>query len=136
MSMPSAGRLQVSEKRTILVVEDDSEIRTIAAMRLEAAGFKTIAAVDGQDGIDKAVEVMPDAIVMDVRMPRKDGLTALGELKARNDTCRIPVVILSASVGDQQRALDAGARFFITKPYQGGDFLATVFASMDGATRA
>ena len=114
----------------ILLVEDDREIRTIAALRLRSAGYATVAASDGQQGVRMALSERPDAIVMDVRMPKKDGMMALTELKEHAETRHIPIVMLSASIVDQQRALDAGARFFLTKPYQGHDLLATVSAAI------
>lgn len=75
-------------------------------------------------------ESRPDAIVMDVRMPRMDGLTALAELKADPDTRDIPVVMLSASLPDQKEALDRGARFFLRKPYGGQALIEAVRSSL------
>ena len=90
-----------------------------------------MAAADGEEGVQRAVADRPDAIVLDVRMPKKDGMTALAELQEQDETRHIPVVMLSASVVDQQRALEAGARFFLTKPYQGRDLLSAVSAAID-----
>lgn len=118
------------DSRRVLVVDDDREIRDIATMRLEAAGYDVTSAIDGQDGIDMISKQMPDVIVMDLRMPRKDGMGMLTELKARIDTKQIPVVMLSASVIDERLALDAGARFFLSKPYKGADLLSAVRVSL------
>ena len=118
------------DSRRVLVVDDDREIRDIATMRLEAAGYDVTSAIDGQDGMDMISKQMPDVIVMDLRMPRKDGMGMLTELKARIDTKQIPVVMLSASVIDERRALDAGARFFLSKPYKGADLLSAVRVSL------
>jgi CheY-like chemotaxis protein len=107
------------EQLTVLVVDDDCEIVMAATLRLRAAGYRAQTACDGESGVAAAAECHPDVILLDVRMPRKDGLTALGELKARRDTKDIPIVMLSASNVDQQAALDAGARFFLKKPYRG-----------------
>ncbi len=101
----------------------------MAELRLKSAGYHTSVASDGDEGVRKAIEDKPDAIVMDVRMPKKDGMAALIELKEMEQTKCIPVVMLSASIVDQQRALDAGARFFLTKPYQGQDLVASVSAA-------
>ena len=100
-------------------------------MRLRAAGYDTVIAHDGEQGIAKAIETQPDAIVLDVRMPKKNGIQALEELKQHGATCNIPIIMLSASLVDQQTALDAGARFFLTKPYQGKVLLAAVSAAID-----
>ncbi|MBC8354328.1 MAG: response regulator [Planctomycetes bacterium] len=121
----------MSDQTTVLLIEDDGEIRHIASLRLRAAGYKTMDAEDGDEGVLKAVAEHPDAIVMDVRMPKKDGMTALVELKEHKETRNIPIVMLSASIVDRQRALEAGARFFLTKPYQGRNLLATVAAAVD-----
>jgi CheY-like chemotaxis protein len=107
------------EQLTVLVVDDDCEIVTAATLRLRAAGYGIQTANDGVSGLALAAECDPDVILLDVRMPRMGGLTVLGELKARGDTKHIPVVMLSASNVDQQAALDAGARFFLKKPYRG-----------------
>lgn len=114
----------------VLLVDDDQEIVDGASLRLRAAGFDTITAKDGEQGVASAITNRPDAIVLDVRMPHMDGLTALNKLQANEATRNIPVVILSASLVDQQAALDAGARFFLTKPYQGKNLLAAVDAAL------
>ena len=118
-------------KTTILLVEDDHDIRDIASLRLRGAGYHTMSASDGDEGVRRAVTEQPDAIVMDVRMPHKDGMTALSELKAGSTTRNIPIVMLSASIVDQHRALEAGASFFLAKPYKGNDLLATVSAAIN-----
>jgi DNA-binding response OmpR family regulator len=107
------------DQATVLMVDDDDEIVCAACLRLRAAGYRTLTAGDGEAGIAAAVANQPDAILLDVRLPRRNGLSVLSELKRRSETKDIPVVMLSASVVDQQAALDAGARFFLRKPYRG-----------------
>ena len=114
------------EACTILMIDDDHEIARAACMRLRAAGYKTLQAADGESGVAAAVASHPDLILLDVRMPVKDGLAALSDLKHRSDTCGIPVVMLSASVVDQEAGLNAGARFFIRKPYSGATLMQAV----------
>lgn len=116
----------MSGKNTVLLVDDDHAILEGARLRLRASGYDTLAASDGLEGVATAMKVKPDAIVMDVRMPRMDGITALTELQENEETKDIPVIMLSASLIDQQRALDAGARFFVSKPYVGTDLLRAV----------
>lgn len=116
--------------KRILLVDDDTDVLYGAKLWLSAAGYQTSTASDGEQAISTAVQDRPDGIVLDVRMPRKDGLAALAELKQREETKRIPVVMLSASQIDQQRALDAGARFFLTKPYAGKNLVAAVGAAL------
>lgn len=107
------------EPQQILLVEDDREISLVASYRLRTAGFDTLTARDGEQGVSAALENHPNAIVMDIRMPRMDGVAALRELQRHDETRDIPVVMLSASLVDQQASLDAGARFFLKKPYDG-----------------
>jgi CheY-like chemotaxis protein len=104
---------------TVLMVDDDREIVRGACLRLQAAGYRMLTAGDAESGIAAAITNHPDLILLDVRLPRRDGLSALSDLKRRPETKHIPVVMLSASVVDQQAALDAGARYFVRKPYCG-----------------
>ena len=120
----------LSDQRRILLVDDDHDILRGACLRLRAAGYATMTVGDGEQAITAAVENQPDAIVLDVRMPKKDGLTALGELRSSSATRDIPVVMLSASVVDEKRSLDAGARYFLRKPYRGNDLLAAITAAL------
>lgn len=124
----------MSEPRTVLMIDDDREIALGAMLRLQFAGYRALAAYDGESGVALAVEDHPDVILLDVRMPRKDSLTVLRELKQRSDTKDIPVVMVSASILDERAALDVGARFFLTKPYCGSTLLQAVTASLEGET--
>lgn len=126
----------MSEARTVLVVDDDEEIVRAAGMRLRAAGYKVLEANDGPSGIAAAIADQPDLILLDVRMPNKDGLEVLSELKHRPDTKRIPVVLLSASIVDQEAGLDAGARFFIRKPYSGATLMQAVRTALATGAKA
>ena len=102
----------------VLLVDDNQELVRAATLRLRAAGYETIPAYDGEQGIASAVRHHPDAILLDVRMPVKDGLTTLAELQACDETRAIPIVMLSASIVDEQAALQNGARYFLKKPYE------------------
>ncbi len=110
----------------VLMVDDDPEILRATDLRLRAAGYRTHAESGADAGIAAAASRQPELILMDVRMPQKDGLTALAELKHRPETRGIPVVMLSASIVDERAALDAGARFFVRKPYRGDVLLKAV----------
>ena len=116
------------DQATVLMIDDDREIVRGACLRLQAAGYRMFTAGDAESGIAAAIDNQPDIILLDVRLPRRDGLSALSELKRRPETKQIPVVMLSASVVDQQAALDAGARFFLRKPYR-GDILVQAVAT-------
>ena len=104
-------------------------------LRLQFAGYSVMSADDGQDALNKIDLQKPDAIVMDLRMSRMDGLSALNSLKMRPNTSHIPVVMVSASVIDKRRALEAGARFFISKPYNSCDLLDALEVSLSEASK-
>lgn len=108
---------------TVLIVDDDRQIAEGTAVRLRAAGYETLVVHNGAEGLAAAHLRTPDAILLDVRMPVMDGMTALGRLKDDPETQEIPVVMLSASVIDQNAALDAGARFFVKKPFVGRELV-------------
>ncbi|TWT74517.1 Response regulator MprA [Posidoniimonas polymericola] len=114
----------------VLIVEDEEDIRESVAMWLGVAGYDTTQASDGVDGLESAVTSPPDAILLDMMMPRMNGLKAMEGLKATAATAEIPVVMLSASLRDEQRALDAGARFFIHKPYDHKKLLAALKSAL------
>lgn len=107
----------------MLIADDDREIVDGLALRLKSAGYDTIFACDGEQAVTSAHQRRPDAIILDVRMPRMDGLAALSRLKADAETRDIPVMMVSASVQDRIAALDSGARFFLSKPYQAKSML-------------
>ena len=110
----------------VLLVDDNWDVRTAASLRLSAVGYDTVTACDGEEAVASAVQHRPDVIVLDVRMPRMDGLQTLDRLRRQDATRNTPIVMLSASLRDQQTALDAGARFFVTKPYEGRALVAAV----------
>lgn len=120
----------MSLSTTVLIIDDDPDVRRGTRVRLNAAGYKTLEAEDGLQGIAMAIEYVPDAILLDVRMPRMDGLTALKLMQNNDVTKNTPVVMLSASHVDQTEALDSGAKYFLSKPYQGPQMLASIEAAI------
>lgn len=107
-------------KPRILVVDDDRDVALGASIRLRAAGYDVSTASDGIEGVERAVADPPDAIVLDIRMPRRDGFSVLADLRGRKETSHVPVVVLSANGLDanRTRALNLGARLFLRKPYE------------------
>lgn len=108
---------------TILVVDDDREIVRGTMVRLANAGYNPIAAFDGLEAMDRLNHDHPDAMLLDVRMPGLDGLGVLDQLRESTEMSNLPVIMLSASLRDQNKALNAGARYFLPKPYRGEDLL-------------
>lgn len=121
----------MSDTKQVLLIEDDQEIVAGASLRLRASGYDVISACDGEQGVASAARNHPDAIILDVHMPRMDGLTALNQLKTRLDTRHIPVLMLSASITEQNSALDAGAECYLRKPYQAQTLLAALSAAVE-----
>jgi DNA-binding response OmpR family regulator len=122
------------KRRKILLIEDDREILRGMHVRLRSAGYEVLTASDGRQGLASSRESHPDAIVLDIRMPEMDGLTALRQLRETPDTSRIPVVMLSASLVDQRKALDMGAKYFLGKPYDAQKLIAAVGLAIDQST--
>ena len=107
-------------QRTILLIEDEDDIREITALSLESmAGWATIPARNGMDGIAKARTRRPDAILLDVMMPDMDGPATLEQLRADPQTRDIPVIFMTAKVqAPERRKLDSlGAKGIIPKPF-------------------
>jgi two-component system, cell cycle response regulator DivK len=104
--------------RTILIIEDQLEMRAITSAYLEHRGYRVLSVGDGLDGVRRAREELPDLIFMDVSVPGLDGIRATAELKRDPATRSIPIVIVSAhpcgSVG--KRAVDAGCDGWLSKP--------------------
>jgi DNA-binding response OmpR family regulator len=113
------------------VADDDPAIARGLRVRLAAAGYDTLVAADGQQALDAAVQQRPDLIVLDLRMPRMSGLTVMRKLRERTETARIPVIVLSANAGEQNRrkALELGARYFVQKPYEPRTLLEAIRAA-------
>jgi two-component system cell cycle response regulator DivK len=104
--------------RTVLIVEDQIEMRAIASAYLERQGYRVLATDNGADAVRKARDEHPDLIFMDISIPGMDGIRATAEIKRDPATRGIPVVILTAhpygSVG--KRAMDAGCDGWLNKP--------------------
>jgi CheY-like chemotaxis protein len=104
----------------ILIIDDEEDIRIVTALTLETvAGWDVITATNGKEGIQRARQENPDAILLDVMMPEMDGPTTFRNLQAHEDTRRIPVLLLTAKVQavDQQRFADLGVAGVLFKPF-------------------
>jgi len=100
------------------------------SLRLKSAGYEVTSACNGRVGIDAALRSPPDAVILDMRMPELDGLSTLAGLAQHPETAGTPVIMLSASLRDRQRALDMGAKFFLDKPCQPEAMFAALKAVM------
>jgi two-component system alkaline phosphatase synthesis response regulator PhoP len=103
----------------ILVAEDEKDIRELIFFSLNHQGFEVFMAVDGEDAVEKTLELRPDLIIMDVRMPRMTGYEACAKIKGIEEIKEIPVVMLSAKgqEAEIQTGLNVGAYEYILKPF-------------------
>lgn len=104
----------------ILLVEDNEMNRDMLSRRLERKGFEISIAVDGREGVEKAISLKPDLILMDMSLPEIDGWEATRQVKAHPDTSAIPVIALTAHAmaEDREKALAAGCDEYDTKPVE------------------
>ena len=115
----------MSRKTKVLVADDEPKIRMFIRANLEARGYEIYLAQDGIEAIEIAERVLPDVIVLDVNMPRMDGIEACRRIREWAD---MPIIILSVR-GDEKdkvRALDEGADDYVTKPFGMEELLARI----------
>ena len=101
----------------VLLIEDDPAVLEMYRMKLELDGYKVHVAADGEEGLERAQELKPDIIFLDIRLPKKDGFEVLQGLREIDDTADIPVIMLS-NYGEKElvdRGLKLGAHEFLIK---------------------
>lgn len=104
----------------ILIIDDEEDIREVAALSLETvAGWDVVMASSGAQGLARAIEYLPEAILLDVMMPGMDGPTTFRALRKNPVTAHIPVLLLTAKVqaSDQRRFADLGVDAVLFKPF-------------------
>ena len=103
----------------VLVVDDSDVIRSLITVNLEMEGFEVSEAVDGQACLDVVHTVAPDAITLDVRMPRVDGFSVIEQLRADPATATIPIIMVTARAqgSDLARGAELGVEAYVTKPF-------------------
>lgn len=118
-----------------LIIEDDRAIADFIARGLREAGFAVDVAFDGDAGLDAALTQEPDVAIVDLMLPKRDGLSLIDELRRQGRST--PVLILSArrAVDDRVRGLQAGGDDYLTKPFAFAELLARVQALVRRATR-
>ena len=119
---------------TILVVDDDPVIQKLLAVNFEMEGYIVVTAGDGLEGLAQALEILPDLVLLDVMMPRMDGIDVVRHLKADQLTAAIPVILLSAraQAKDIAAGLEVGADDYVTKPFEPVELLDKVAALIGG----
>lgn len=114
--------------KKVLVVDDEVYVIELLESTLKASGYEVIVALDGREALTKAVAESPDIISLDINMPGMNGFAVCQELKARPETKRIPIIMLSALVreADAARGLALGAALYIKKPWQMDKYVAAI----------
>ncbi len=119
----------MSDKKRILVVEDEKTISDIVVFNLKKAGYDTLTAYDGIDGAKKAIEEKPDLVLLDVMLPGMDGWEILKKVR---EVSTVPIIMLTARVeeDDKVKGLELGADDYITKPFGIQELTARVKANL------
>jgi adenylate cyclase len=122
------GALIMNDPPRILVVDDNEMNRDIIVTRLEANGYKTLQAADGQEALAAVTQHHPDLVLLDVMMPNIDGLEACRQLKDNAGLAFTPVILVTAKAATQDvvAGLDAGADEYLTKPIDQSALVARV----------
>ena len=117
-------------KKKVLVVDDDPGMRELLQSILATEGVEVFTAIDGEDGIQKAYELKPDLILLDVGMPNVDGLTFCMAIQTISEAQKIPIIIITGQTNRNRvpACLKAGADDFLVKPLQIDELLACVGA--------
>jgi two-component system KDP operon response regulator KdpE len=120
---------------TILIADDEPQIRRVLRSTLSSEGYAIVEARDGQEALEKLREERPDLVLLDVNMPVLDGLETCREIRS---TSRVPVIMLTVrgAEKDKVRALDAGADDYVVKPFGIQELLARIRAQLRRSAKA
>lgn len=112
----------------VLCADDDADILSLVSLRLDRAGFRVVTASDGDAAVTAAREHRPALAVLDVMMPRRNGLEVLEALRADDALAGLKVILLSARVqeADVERGVDAGADAYLAKPFKAAELVDAV----------
>ena len=120
------------DKKTILVVDDEENIRELLVFNLQKEGYNTLEAQDGITAVDMALEKKPDLILLDVMIPKLDGISVCKKIRYALNISNIPILMISAkdSESDKIVGLEMGADDYITKPFQIREVMARIKANL------
>ena len=118
------------DRPLILLADDDQDILDLVAFRLERAEYRVLKTADGEEALRIILEQQPDLAVLDVMMPKIDGLEVVRRIRQNEATSRMPVILLSAAVHEASvtKGFEAGADDYMKKPFSPPELLARVQA--------
>ena len=120
----------MAQRKTLLIVDDDADLRSAVAEQLQAEDFATVEAATAGDGVRAAEAERPDLILLDVDLPDMDGREACRQMRGQGVAC--PIIMLTAAAADEDtvQGLEAGANDYVTKPYKFAVLLARIRAQL------
>lgn len=135
---PVLGAKETKPKRTILVVDDDRRVLDLLQISLTQNGYRIITALTGEEALDSVRRGAPDLIILDLRLPKKNGYEVCAALKSSRDTAHIPIVMVSATaeVDARLQGLMHGADDYLTKPFSPKELLIKVRRIFERIERA
>ncbi|NBM18264.1 response regulator transcription factor [Streptomyces sp. GC420] len=116
------------DAQRILIVDDEPAVREALQRSLAFEGYSTEVAVDGIDALERVGSYQPDLVVLDIQMPRMDGLTAARRLRSSGSTTPILMLTARDTVGDRVTGLDSGADDYLVKPFELDELFARIRA--------
>ena len=118
----------MTDRLLVLCADDDEDILSLVALRLERAGFEVVTAADGDQAVEHARARRPALAVLDVMMPKRTGYEVLAELRGDEVLREMKVILLSARVqeGDVEQGMKAGADAYLAKPFKAQDLVSKV----------
>jgi DNA-binding response OmpR family regulator len=114
--------------KKILIVDDEIDVVEVVTVLLEHEGYDILKAYDGQEALDTIEKVIPDLVILDIMMPKIDGVEVCRRMRAKEEMKEIPIVMFSAKLSaiDKKESFDAGADGFISKPFNARGFIAGI----------
>jgi len=137
LPQPKQAQSNRPRRYSVLVIDDDDAMADVLSRRLDQQGFASQTAGSGAKGLTLARQMRPDLILLDLRLPDKDGFAICEELADSSETCTIPIIILSGLERPDiiRRARAAGCCFFVRKPYDPNALLVLIRQAIEQSTQ-
>jgi chemosensory pili system protein ChpA (sensor histidine kinase/response regulator) len=122
---PAAPAAPLSRARTVMVVDDSLTVRKVTGRLLAREGYQVISAKDGVDALEQMIDILPDALILDIEMPRMDGFDLTRNLRADARLRGIPIIMVTSRTADKHRdyARSLGVQHYLGKPYDEEELL-------------